>query len=171
MCLRSAEDLVSTARSLSGASNQRIAFFLVLTAYEELAKCQRILDSAAANHVSQADLVVEDSLFRHHDAKYRITMEYLEQWITVNAALWRNLAQRLGWNLSRDDSDALRGERQEVRERGSSSREACLYVDYQDHWVERLEITADRVERNLRMAESMMAGFRSSLEHWNFAIS
>jgi hypothetical protein len=82
LCVDSTQTLLSAAETLRD-SDQTHAFFLVLTAYEELAKASRILSAAAICRVSQNDPLVEESLFSHHETKYRLTMDYLDYWIST----------------------------------------------------------------------------------------
>jgi AbiV family abortive infection protein len=170
-CLRSAEDLVLAAKLLSQAGRHRLAFFLVLTAYEEVAKCQRLIDAASVSHDTQADLIVEESLFRYHGTKYRITMDYLEHWISLGEAYLRGFSQRVGLDFPEEESAQLIEDRKEIHDRGDKLRMECLYTDYSGGWIERPQISRERVLRNLKMIDSFMKGFRSSLKHWDFAIS
>ena len=130
-----------------------------------------MLDAAAMNHATQDDLPIEESLFSHHESKYKITMDYLENWITVNEGLWTSLAQRLGWNLNQRNSNALRAERREIREHGAEIRESCMYVDYPGRWVNRTVIPRQKVVDHINMAKSMMSGLEGSVSNWQFGIS
>jgi hypothetical protein len=77
LCVESARSLLSAAEILR-RNDPTHAFFLVLTAYEELAKCSRIRIAEAVCHTTQNPLLVEDSLFSHHKTKYKLTMDYLD---------------------------------------------------------------------------------------------
>ena len=125
LCVDSAKSLISAAEILR-SSNPTYAFFLVLTAYEELAKSRRILDATSICHVSQNDLLVEDSLFSHHETKYKLTMDYLDYWISTGDSL----RERFWPDVPRADTQELRADRNEIRLRGFKLRMSCLYVDF-----------------------------------------
>ncbi len=167
LCLRSAEQLVTSSRTLLRQGDNRTAFFLVLSAYEEMAKCRRILDAAAENAVTHSPLLLEEALFRYHPTKYRLTMDYLDQWIPTNDEIRKLFSPAVA---SRDNAD-LQADRAAIKARGFEIRNSCLYVDYDGGWIDKATIDVAKVERNLRMIESMMDGYRSSLAQWNLAIS
>jgi AbiV family abortive infection protein len=166
LCVDSAQSLLSAAEILR-ASDQTRAFFLVLTAYEELAKASRILNAAAICHTTQNDLLVESSLFSHHETKCRLTMDYLDYWISTGDSL----RQRFWPNIAGADTEELRADRNEIRLRGFELRMSSLYVDFVAGWVDRISVQPERVNRNLQMANSMLSGFMSSLQNWEAAIS
>jgi AbiV family abortive infection protein len=139
----------------------------VLTAYEELAKSRRILDAAYICHVSQNHLLVEDSLFSHHETKYKLTMDYLDYWISTGDSL----REKFWPDVPKVDTQELRDDRNEIRVQGFKLRMSCLYVDFVAGWVPRISVQPEKVERNLRMAKSMLQGFVNSLENWGAAIS
>ena len=167
LCLQSAEQLVASSRILLGQGDNRTAFFLVLSAYEEMAKCRRILDAAAENHLTHGPLLLEEALFRYHPTKYRLTMDYLDQWIPTNDAIRKLFSPPVA---PRDSAD-LQADRTAIKARGFEFRNSCLYVDYDRGWISKATIDVAKVERNLRMIESMMDGYRSSLDQWDLAIS
>ena len=166
LCVDSTESLLSAAEILQG-SNPTYAFFLVLTAYEELAKSRRILDAASISHVSQNDMLVEDSMFSHHETKYKVTMGYLDNWITT----WDSIRHDFWPDIPSLDTPELRADRNEIRQRGYKLRMSCLYVDYDRDWIQRISVQPEKVERNLQMAKSMLSGFVNSLHDWQAAIS
>jgi AbiV family abortive infection protein len=166
LCVDSTESLLSAAEILQG-SNPTYAFFLVLTAYEELAKSRRILDAASISHVSQNDMPVEDSMFSHHETKYKVTMDYLDYWIST----WDSIRLSFWPNIPRLDTRELRADRDEIRQRGFKLRMSCLYVDFLGGWIQRISVQPEKVERNLQMAKSMLSGFVNSLQNWQAAIS
>jgi AbiV family abortive infection protein len=58
------------------------ALFMVLTGYEEMAKCSRILNATHySRRMSLRNIVVEDSVFSQHESKHKITMSYLDDWL------------------------------------------------------------------------------------------
>lgn len=63
LCLQNAKALAQSSELLldNGASTHS---FMVLTAYEEMPKCARIIDAAAQNYSTRADMLVEVSIFR-----------------------------------------------------------------------------------------------------------
>ena len=167
LCLHSAEQLVTSSRILLGQSDNRTAFFLVLSAYEEMAKCRRILDAAAENASTHGALLLEEALFRYHPTKYRLTMDYLDQWIAANDAIRELFSPAVALG---DNAD-LQADRAAIKAGGFEIRNSCLYVDYSSAWIDKATIDRAKVERNLRMIESMMGGYRSSLAQWDLAIS
>jgi AbiV family abortive infection protein len=167
LCVKSAQSLLSAAETLQRDGDQTHAFFLVLTAYEELAKSRRILDAVAICHVNQNDLLVEESLFSHHKTKYKLTMDYLDYWISTGD----NLRDTFMPEVARVDTVELQTDRSEIRLHGFELRTSCLYVDFVGGWVERISVQPERVERNLRMANSMLSGFVRWLQNWDAAIS
>ena len=159
LCLESAQGHASAAQSLSKGGHQRHAFFLVLAAYEEIAKCFPILYGALANSVSRNPIVVEESLFREHPAKYAIAMSYLDFFITMRNELARAFRPKLA---SVDNAD-LQADRVQIRKNGLKIRNRCLYVDYENRWVETIEIPPEKVERNLRMIKPCLTSLRNGL--------
>lgn len=160
------ESLLSAAEALQ-STNPTYAFFFVLTAYEELAKSHRILDAAHVCHASHNELLVEESMFLHHETKYRVTMGYLDYWIST----WDDIRQIFPFNISRLDTPELQADRNEIRERGYKLRMGCLYVDFDGGWIQKISVQPEKVHRNLQMAKSMLSGFQNSLQNWQFAIS
>jgi hypothetical protein len=132
-----------------------------------MAKCQRILDAAAENAVSHDELILEEALFKHHETKYRLTMDYLDFWIT-NGDVIRRMFYPSPPSV---DNKQIRADRKNIRNNGFKIRNGCLYVDYQKTWVNRPPVNKGKVSRNLTMLKSMMDGYRSSLKNWKLAIS
>jgi AbiV family abortive infection protein len=167
VCLNNAENLRDAAKRLSESSDYTRALFMLLTAYEEMAKCWRILEAATQSSQDRSDLVVEKSVFKDHETKYEITMQYLDYWMPSTDIIWKRFFPRIG----DVDTPDLKTERRELRRRGTDARMRCLYVNYSNGWVNTLSVSKERVERNRKMLDHMIGGFRSSLSNWETAIS
>jgi AbiV family abortive infection protein len=159
LCLESARGHASAAECLSRGGHQRHAFFLVLTTYEEIAKCFRILYTALTNIVSRNPIVVEESLFREHPPKYGIAMSYLDFFIGIR----NELAAAFKPKLANVDNADLQADRDQIRKQGFKIRNGCLYVDYENRWVELFEIPREKVERNLRMIKACLTSLDEGL--------
>lgn len=169
-CLRNADSLAKSAEILLDNGACEHAFFMVLTAYEEMAKCSRIVDAASQNSGKQTDMMVEDSIFRHHEAKYAIAMHYLDAWIKDMDAIRRAFPDGVA-ETDIADSDTARAE---IREQGSSMRESCLYVEYRNRWIAIPSISEEKVRLHLRMLKQFASGFVNSLAsdaNWEWTIS
>ncbi len=140
---------------------------MVLTAYEELAKCCRILDAATEHSKDRNDLVAEKGVFKDHETKYEITMHYLDYWMPSTRAIWKRFFPRIG----DVDTPDLKAERKDLRLHGTDTRMKCLYVHYSNAWSDALSLPKERVEHNQKMLEHLMSGLRNSLSNWDVAIS
>jgi len=169
-CLQNADSLAKSAEILFGNGAREHAFFMVLTAYEEMAKCSRIVDAAAQNYSTQSDMIVEESIFRHHKAKYGIAMHYLDAWIKEMDAIRRAFPDGAA-GMDVPDSE---GAREEIRQQGSSMREGCLYVEYRNRWIDIPPIPEEKARLHLRMLKQLVSGFINSLAsdaNWEWTIS
>jgi len=168
-CLDNAGRLVDAARTLFKASRNELAFFMVLTAYEEMAKCHCILEETVRVYDLQEDLLVDACVFEYHPAKYRMTMDYLDDWI----ATWDSLATAFSTALGEIDTPELSADRKVIHQNGFQIRNECLYVDYEDGWMvgPRIAISRERVEQHLKMIVSMMGGFHNTLRNWPLSVS
>jgi AbiV family abortive infection protein len=170
ICLRNARSLAQSAEILLEKGACEHAFFMILTAYEELAKCSRIVDAASQNSETRTDMIVEDSIFQHHKTKFAIAMHYLDHWIKTMEALRRAFPVGAA-GIDIPDSEAARAE---IREQGASMRESCLYEDYWNRWIGRPSVPEEKVRLHLSMFEQFASGFDISLEsdaNWQRTIS
>jgi hypothetical protein len=73
--------------------------------------------------------------------------------------------------IAKVDTAELRSDRNDIRLRGFELRMSCLYVDFVGDWVDRMLVQPELIERNLRMARSMLSIFESSLQNWPANVS
>ena len=144
------------------------ALFMVLTGYEEMAKCDRILNAAHyARRMSLRNMVVEDAVFSQHESKYKITMMYLDDWLKSLDEIRLTFMK----GVRSIEPPKKRASRRKIYRQGLKIRNACLYVDYWRGWVDTRKVSRKEVWRNLEMLRDMMGGFRASLANWDFATS
>jgi AbiV family abortive infection protein len=156
------------AVTLFKANDYVHALFMVLTGYEEMAKCSRILDAAHfSNRMGMRNMAVEDSVFSEHESKYQITMNYLDEWLPSLDEIRLKFMK----HVRSVDPPKQKASRKKLFRHGFKIRNACLYVDYRKGWVSTQNVSKNEVLRNLGMLASMMGGFHSSLTNWGVAIS
>jgi AbiV family abortive infection protein len=133
---------------------------MVLTGYEEMAKCHRILDAAHYSHrMKLRNITVEDSVFSQHESKYKITMSYLDDWLKSLDEIRLTFMK----GIRSIEPPKKRASRRKIYRQGLKIRNACLYVDYRRGWVDTRKVSRNEVWRNLEMLRDMMGGFRPYL--------
>lgn len=168
VCLNESIGHYQAAVTLFKADDYAHALFMVLTGYEEMAKCSRILDAAHfSSRMSMKSMVVEDSVFYEHESKYQITMNYLDEWLPSLNEIRLTFMK----GVRSIDPPKQKASRKRLFRHGFKIRNACLYVDYRKGWLSTQKVSKNEVLRNLGMLANMMGGFRSSLTNWSVALS
>ncbi len=132
LCLNKSFGHRQAAATLFEAKDYAHALFMVLTGYEEMAKCSCILDAAHfSSRMSTRNIVIEDSLFFEHESKYEITMNYLDRWLPELDGLRQTFIP----GIRSVDPPKQKATRRKLFRHGFKIRNACLYVDYSKGWV------------------------------------
>lgn len=168
LCLNNSIGHGQAAENLFKSGDYRHALFMILTGYEEMAKCNRILNAVQYSHrMNVNEILVEESIFYQHESKYKITMNYLDEWLPP----LDEIRQTFMKGVPSIDPPKQKASRKKIYRHGFKIRNACLYVDYKNGWIDTQKISRNEVLRNSGMLKSMMSGFASSLMNWDFAIS